>query len=117
MKLNAINSNEVLTLANETTLLSDLKNQIEKDFGLANISLKLPLKFDAQAFVSTIREKVYYLMTEHFSEYLNLLYIVDIPESQFRQIEITDAVEVADQVTFLILKREYQKVWYRNKYK
>ena len=116
MKLNAINSNEVLTLANESKLLSDLKHQIEKDFGLANISLKLPLKFDAQTFVSTIREKVYYLMIEHFSEYLNLLYVVDIPESQFMQIEITDAVEVADQMTFLILKREYQKVWYRNKY-
>ncbi len=117
MKLNAINSNEVLILANETTLLSDLKNQIEKDFGLANISLKLPLKFDAQTFVSAIREKVYHLMMEHFPEYLNLLYIVDIPESQFKQIAITDAVEVADQMTFLIIKREYQKVWYRNKYK
>ena len=55
-------------------------------------------------------------MMEHFSEYLNLLYVVDVPESQFKQIEITDAVEVADQMTFLILKREYQKVWYRNKY-
>jgi hypothetical protein len=115
--LNATNSNEVLTLANETILLSDLKHQIEKDFGLANMSLKLPLKFDAQIYVSVIREKVHYLMIEHFSEYLNLLYIIDIPESQFKQIAITDAVEVADQMTFLILRREYQKVWYRNKYK
>ena len=54
---------------------------------------------------------------EHFAEYLNLLYIVDVPEREFQYIEVTDAVEVADQVTFLILKREYQKVWYRNKYK
>tara|TARA_R110002051_G_scaffold90061_4_gene158654 strand:- start:1741 stop:2094 length:354 start_codon:yes stop_codon:yes gene_type:complete len=117
MELNVINSNEVLTLANENTLLSDLKNQIEKDFGLANISLKLPVNFDAQSFVSAIREKVYYLMMQQFPEYLNLLYIVDIPENQFKQIVITDAVEIADQMTYLILKREYQKVWYRNKYK
>ena len=117
MELNAINSNEVLTLANENTLLSDLKNQIEKDFGLANISLNLPVNFDAQSFVSAIREKVYYLMMQQFPEYLNLLYIVDIPENQFKQIVITDAVEIADQMTYLILKREYQKVWYRNKYK
>ncbi|WP_339655674.1 hypothetical protein [uncultured Maribacter sp.] len=117
MKLNAANSSEVLILAKETTLLSDLKNQIEKDFGLANISLNLPVKFVAKTFVSAIREKVYHLMMEQFHEYLNLLYIVDIPESQFKQIVVTDAVEVADQITFLILRREYQKVWYRNKYK
>ncbi|WP_339838563.1 hypothetical protein [uncultured Maribacter sp.] len=117
MELNVMNSNQLLVLANDSTLIEDLTYQIEKDFGLANISLKLPLKFDAQTFIAAIREKVYYLMMEHFSEYLNLLYVVDIPESQFQQIEITDAVEVADQMTFLILKREYQKVWYRNRYK
>lgn len=117
MNLEVVNSGQLLDIASESLLIKELSIQLEKDFSLANISLKLPLKFDAQTFVSIIREKVYHLMMEHFAEYLNLLYIVDVPEREFQYIEVTDAVEVADQVTFLILKREYQKVWYRNKYK
>lgn len=117
MNLEVVNSGQLLDIASESLLIKELSIQLEKDFSLANISLKLPLKFDAQTFVSMIREKVYHLMMEHFAEYLNLLYIVDVPEREFQYIEVTDAVEVADQVTFLILKREYQKVWYRNKYK
>lgn len=117
MNLEVVNSGQLLDIASESLLIKELSTQLEKDFNLANISLKLPLKFDAQTFVSIIREKVYHLMMEHFAEYLNLLYIVDVPEREFQYIEVTDAVEVADQVTFLILKREYQKVWYRNKYK
>lgn len=117
MNLEVVNSGQLLDIASESLLIKELSTQLEKDFNLANISLKLPLKFDAQTFVSIIREKVYHLMMEHFAEYLNLLYIVDVPEREFQYIEVTDAVEVADQITFLILKREYQKVWYRNKYK
>ncbi|WP_156894560.1 hypothetical protein [Maribacter sp. 1_2014MBL_MicDiv] len=44
------------------------------------------------------------------------MYIIDIPEKEFEHIQITDTVDVADQITFLILKREYKKVWYRNRY-
>ena len=117
MNLGVVNSDQLLDIASESLLIKELSTQLEKDFSLANISLKLPLKFDAKTFVSIIREKVYHLMMEHFAEYLNLLYIVDVPEREFQYIEVTDAVEVADQITFLILKREYQKVWYRNKYK
>ena len=116
MNLEVVNSGQLLNIASESLLIKELSTQLEKDFCLANIPLKFPLKFEPIEFISIIREKVYYLMMEHFSEYLNLLYVVDVPESQFKQIEITDAVEVADQMTFLILKREYQKVWYRNKY-
>ena len=117
MNLEVVNSGQLLKIASESLLIKELSTQVEKDFCLANISLKLPLDFEPHAFISTIQEKVYYLMMEHFSEYLNLLYVVDVPESQFKYIEITDAVEAADQMTFLILKREYQKVWYRDKYK
>jgi len=45
-----------------------------------------------------------------FTVYLNLLYVIDVPEKAFKEIAITDAVDVAEQVSFLILKRELQKV-------
>ena len=117
MKLEVFNSPQLLHLAEDNLLVNNLVKQIDKDFSLANVKLNLPKNFESNSFISLLREKVYYLMMEHFSDYLNLLYIIDVPEREFKHIEITDTVEVANQVTFLILKREYQKVWFKNKYK
>lgn len=116
MKLRVDNSEQLMHIALEDSLFKKLIQQVEKDFILANVPLKMPLAIDALGFIALVREKVYYLMMEHFAEYLNLMYIIDIPEKDFQHIEITDTVDVADQVTLLILKREYKKVWYRNKY-
>ncbi|SIQ22024.1 hypothetical protein [Maribacter ulvicola] len=116
MKLIVDNSEQLIQAALGNSLFSELKQQVEKDFVLANIPLQIPEILDHSDFIALIREKVYYLMMEHFAEYLNLMYIIDIPESAFHNIEITDTVDVADQITLLILKREYKKVWYRNRY-
>jgi len=116
MKLNVDNSEQLMQVAIGDSLFDKLKHQVEKDFVLANIPLQITEPLGQSEFIALIREKVYYLMMEHFAEYLNLMYIIDIPESAFQNIEITDTVDVADQVTLLILKREYKKVWYRNRY-
>jgi hypothetical protein len=117
MKLDVVNSGELLHLVNEQILFVNLVKQLEKDFQLSNILWEIPSDVSAEELISSLREKLYYLIMERFSEYLNLLYVIDVPEREFQHIEISDTVEVADQMTFLILKREYQKVWFRNKYK
>lgn len=117
MKLEILNSLDLIDLANEKLLFAKLVQQLEKDFLLANVPWDVPVNLPAAWLVSSLREKIYYLMMERFSEYLNLLYIIDLPEKEFQNIELTDAVEVSNQMTFLILKREYQKVWFRNTYK
>jgi len=90
--------------------------QIEKDFALANVSIPLLKVNDEKDLIFRLKEKVYYLIMESFDQYLNLLYVIDVPEKEFKTIDGTDAVEVAEQVTFLILKREFQKVWTKKKY-
>ncbi|WP_423997642.1 hypothetical protein [Maribacter sp. IgM3_T14_3] len=116
MKLNVDNSEQLMQVVKSDLLFDKLVQQVEKDFDLANVSLKIPDALEYTAFIALVREKVYYLMMEHFADYLNLMYIIDIPEIEFQNIEITDTVDVADQVTLLILKREYKKVWYRNRF-
>lgn len=116
MKINVDSSRQLVQVALSDSLFEKLVKQVEKDFILANIPLKITKTIDGISFIALIREKVYYLMMEHFAEYLNLMYIIDIPEKEFEHIKITDTVDVADQVTLLILKREYKKVWYRNRY-
>ena len=65
---------------------------------------------------SLLHEKIYKLISEKFSDYLNLLYIIDVPETQVKQLDGSDTLVLSEQVAFLILKREWQKVWFRNKY-
>ncbi|APQ17789.1 hypothetical protein [Maribacter hydrothermalis] len=116
MKLNVESSEQLMQVVLNDSLFDKLIQQVQKDFVLANIPLKIPELLEYIEFVALIKEKLYFLMMDHFAEYLNLMYIIDVPESEFQNIEITDTVDVADQVTFLILKREYKKVWYRNRY-
>ncbi|CAM4101305.1 hypothetical protein [Zobellia nedashkovskayae] len=116
MVLNFSDSTELLANAEKAELYNKLVAQLIKDFGLANIYIDLSLEILPKELKSVLREKIYRLIMERFSEYLNLLYIIDVPEKAFKEIAVTDVVEVADQVTFLILKRELQKVYLKAKY-
>jgi len=63
-----------------------------------------------------LHEKVYRLIQYKFAEYLNLLYIIDVAENEIKKLDGSDLVALSEQVAFLILKREWQKVWFRNKF-
>ncbi|EAR02274.1 hypothetical protein [Maribacter sp. HTCC2170] len=110
------NSSVLLQEVQEEHLYEKLVIQIKKDFGLANIFVDFPNDVLPENLRSFLHEKIYYLILEKFSDYLNLLYVIDVPEKAFKRIKVTDVVEVAEQVSFLILKRELQKVWLKRKY-
>ena len=57
-----------------------------------------------------------YLVQNKFSEYLNLLYIIDVSEEKIKKLDGSDIFKLTEEVTFLILKREWQKVWFRKYY-
>ena len=110
------NSTMLLQKAQEEQKYDQLVAQLKKDFGLANVFIDFTLAISPDELRATLHEKIYYLILEKFSEYLNLLYIIDVPESAFKDIRVTDAVEVAEQVSLLILQRELQKVRLKAKY-
>lgn len=116
MKMDFPSSTELLKNAQNQHLYKKLVLQLKKDFGLANIDVDLPLDITPKKLQTLLHEKIYFLILEKFNEYLNLLYVIDVPEKAFRQIQGTDVVEVAEQVSFFILKRELQKVWFKTKY-
>ena len=116
MTPNFSNSVDLLLNAKEKLLYEKLVAQLKKDFDLANLSLDFKENIDPLDLKIMLHEKIYYLILEKFSEYLNLLYVIDVPESAFKDIRVSDVVEVSEQVSFLILKREWQKVWLREKY-
>lgn len=97
------------------SLYDKLRAQLQKDFDSANISMDLYRLTAPSELTSALHEKIYFLMMERFSDYLNLLYIVDVPEKAFKDIALTDVVDVAHEASFLILRREWQKVWLKYK--
>ena len=111
------NSLSLLRGASAQTLYTALINQLTKDFGRANISSSFREDMAPEELISSLKEKLYLLLLENFQDYLNLMYLIDVPETAFRNLELTDAVEVAEQLSFLILRREWQKVWLKANYR
>lgn len=110
------NTDLLLSEAQKESLYVKLIEQINKDFTLANESLDYPVSTSPIDLKIKLHEKIYHLIQHKFAEYLNLLYIIDVSEEQIKKLDGSDIAELAEQVSFLVLKREWQKVWFRNRY-
>jgi len=111
-----INTDLLLAEAETENLYLKLIEQINKDFNLANEGIDFPLSTKPNELKVQLHEKVYRLIQYKFAEYLNLLYIIDVAENEIKKLDGSDLVALSEQVAFLILKREWQKVWFRNKF-
>src|SRR5215203_2966719 len=107
----------LLQEAENKALYLMLIEQINKDFNLANEGIDFPLSINPEELKIQLHEKIYRMIQYKFAEYLNLLYIIDVPEIEIKKLDGSDLVILAEEVSFLILKREWQKVWFRNFYK
>ena len=110
------NTDSLLSEAEKENLYLKLIDQINKDFNLANEGIDFPQSTTPHDLKVQLYEKIYRLIQYKFAEYLNLLYIIDVPEETVKQLDGYDLVELSEQVSFLILKREWMKVWFRNKF-
>lgn len=107
---------ELLTTAEKEVLFLKLIEQINKDFNFANEPVDFPQAISPEELKAQLHEKIYRLIQYKFAEYLNLLYIIDVPEDQVKKLDGSDISELSKRVAFLVLKREWMKVWFRNRY-
>lgn len=107
---------ELVDEANNWKLYSKLVGQLNKDLALANVDLEFDPEVLPTSLKLLLHEAVYRLIQHKFMDYLNLLYIVDVSEEKIKELDGYDTVELAENVMFLILKREWQKVYYRHKF-
>lgn len=111
-----ITFNALIENANELGLYQKLIQQLNKDFLFANIDLDFDEDILPTSLKLILHDTIYKLIQEKFADYLNLLYIIDVPENTIKALSGDDILKLSEAVTFLILKREWQKVWYKNKY-
>ncbi|NNK83090.1 MAG: hypothetical protein HKO92_08195 [Flavobacteriaceae bacterium] len=108
---------ELIQEATALELYKKLIIQLNKDFLLANIDLDFDEEILPTSLKLLLHEIIYNLIQEKFVEYLNLLYIIDVSEHKVKQLDGSDTLKLSEEVTFLILQREWQKVWYKHHYK
>lgn len=102
--------------ANAMQLYKKLILQLNKDLLYANVDLEFNEDVLPTILKLLLREEIFNLIQHKFSDYLNLLYIVDVSEAKVRNLDGNDAVKLSEDITFLILQREWQKVWYKNQF-
>ncbi|WP_299777461.1 hypothetical protein [uncultured Formosa sp.] len=108
---------DLLNTSLQYELYGNLVFQLNKDFRLANIDFDVEASILPEDLKLQLHETVYKLIQNKFAEYLNLLYIIDVPEQQIKALDGSDTLKLSEQVAFLILKREWQKVWFKHQYK
>jgi len=107
---------DLMQQASNEELYQRLILQLNKDFLYANIDLDFNVNVLPSSLKLILHETIYKLIQEKFTDYLNLLYIIDVSEEKIKQLDGSDTLKLSEQVAFLILQREWQKVWFRNKY-
>ncbi|MDG4716034.1 hypothetical protein [Winogradskyella marincola] len=111
-----VNFEDLIVEANKLKLYKKLIVQLNKDLLFANVDLELNEDTLPTSLKLVLQDTVFHLIQHKFSDYLNLLYQVDVSENKVRSLETEDVVKLSEDITFLILQREWQKVWYKSKY-
>lgn len=115
MKLPA-NFETLVDEVRETNLYEALVLQLNKDLRLANIhNHSLSAEMRPELLKIKLENILSALIADDFRAYLNLLYTVDVSEQMVKGLKELDPSKIATKVCFLILQREWQKVWFRHK--
>ncbi|OUR94717.1 hypothetical protein A9Q87_03535 [Flavobacteriales bacterium 34_180_T64] len=107
---------DILDASLKSELYQKLIQQLNKDFRFANIYFEVEVDVSPQVLITQLHETVFRLIQINFTDYLNLLYIIDVSEKLIKELDGSDALKLSEQVVFLILKREWQKVWFKNQF-
>lgn len=96
-------------------VLHPLIRQLNKDLKLSGIDHEFKIESQPEHLLKSLQEFIYSLMTKDFGNYLKFLYRVDVSEAKIKSIPETDVRRISQRMCILILQREWQKVWFRNK--
>jgi hypothetical protein len=105
----------LLTEIESVNLYPKLIEQLNKDFQLAGISQSFNSDCIPSKLIQELQKTVLSLINNNFDSYLNLLYRIDLSENKIKKLDGSDMDKMTEQVVYLLLKREWQKVWFKNK--
>lgn len=109
------NGLQLVTEIQKKELLDHLIEQLNKDFAMVGLDFFI-LKDSSPGFVVNYLEAyLLELIKKDFNTYVNLLYRIDIPEKQVKEINDVEIEIISRKVAILILRKEWQKVFFKSK--
>ena len=110
------NSTELIKAIATYDIISALVQQLNKDFKLCNLKISYKTDLLPLELYKKLSRDIWVLFTMQYDDYLNLMYRIDISEAELLQIKNSNSDQISDQISFLILKRVYQKVWLKRNF-
>lgn len=110
-----LQAEKILDNAQNENLYQDIVLQINKDFSRAAIDENFNDTTTPKSLVRRLVALLFELITTNFESYLNLLYAIDVPERSVKELPEQEVDKIAQAVCVLILKREWQKVQFKNR--
>lgn len=114
--LPAKNTEELLNAIAVENLYVQLIAQLNKDFQLANIAGSFDFKASPVQLKKELFAILLNLITNQYDDYLNLLYRIDVPERELAKLKSNNLTTSIEEIAYLVLKREYQKVWFKQNF-
>lgn len=114
--LPAKNTEELLISIAIENLYGQLIAQLNKDFQLANVAGSFDFKVSPAQLKKELFAILLNLITNQYDDYLNLLYRIDVPESELAKLLNDNLTISLEEITYLVLKRTYQKVWFKQNF-
>ena len=106
----------LLRQISDSNLYIQLIKQLKKDFGLVGEAIEIDEFIAPNDLIKEVYQKINHLLKYNFNSFLQLLYRVDLPETSIN-FSMKKSDTIAQEVTFLILKREWGKVKLRENFK
>ena len=107
---------EIFQKIESGNLYPKLINQLNKDFLFAGLSSDFSEEILPNDLLNHLTQLLVDIVSTKFSDYLNLLYRIDISEQEIKKLDGSNIEKMCEQVALLIVQRECQKVWLRNKF-
>lgn len=106
-----------LLIMDEVTLVRNSFQLIRKDFGLEEDLDFKKGENESDRLEDFLTKHVDYLLDHDFNRLLNILYRIDIPENQLKELlQESNQGEIARNMAIAIITRQKQKVITRQKY-
>ncbi|MFD2563957.1 hypothetical protein [Aquimarina rubra] len=112
--LNIVSVDQLMEQVSESDLYPQLITQLQKDLNRAGIDYEVNQNANPKELFVEIEQLLLEKLNNAFNDFLNLLYAVDVSERDIKNCQSDESTVIAKYATFLILKREWQKVCFRN---
>ncbi|MGB5244678.1 MAG: hypothetical protein WBN50_13755 [Lutimonas sp.] len=99
---------------NNLDLIEKIISQLNKDFNLSGNDFELETDLSPQQLIESLGNFVRDSLEKNVEGLMNLLYRIDVPESEMRE-AFKEINQLDEKLVYIILSKEYFKIYFRNR--